>query len=234
TPSKRMRIMHANLASTESGSFLVGHARVTAQNVLAPPTIQYRPVLSEPRWEMARAMANRADQTISSLNLRVEELRTELLHANQYVQALHGMIEGANAQLVVSSMHTMKLNQSLQSQDEAKKAAKKNKFLVGGMARHYTNESFIAEEERLAAEAKEREAQKEQREEARKSKRDAKEAFEEWWRQAKEKHERDRAEYEELKKKLRSEGVKQKDIPKAPQRPKRADYQREQEDPEDS
>ncbi|EIN03285.1 hypothetical protein PUNSTDRAFT_134321 [Punctularia strigosozonata HHB-11173 SS5] len=128
----------------------------------------------------------------------------------------------------------MKLNQSLQSKEDAKNTERRNKYMVGGMARHFTHKGFIAEEERLEAIAKEKEAQKEQRETARKQKRHVKEAFEEWWRMAKEEYSKDRSEYEEMKKRLISEGVKCKDLPKAPQKPKKADYPKETEDLDDS
>jgi len=52
TPSSRMRVMTSALASTASGSFLVGNPRITSANTITSPVYGRPVILPEPDWSL--------------------------------------------------------------------------------------------------------------------------------------------------------------------------------------
>ncbi|KAJ7026750.1 hypothetical protein C8F04DRAFT_899115, partial [Mycena alexandri] len=106
TPSKRMRMMTSALGGTASGSFLISKVPVTSQSHIAPPVLEGPPILPMPNWNLLRGSRPEDIENLSAqaLRERVKALTLSLAISQQHLLARDGMIEAANAQLVVQNI----------------------------------------------------------------------------------------------------------------------------------
>ncbi|KAJ7696965.1 hypothetical protein B0H17DRAFT_895506, partial [Mycena rosella] len=106
TPSKRMRMMTSTLGGTASGSFLISKAPVTSRSHIAPPVLEGAPILPMIDWNLLRRSRPEDIETLSAqaLRERVNALTSSLAITQQHLLARDGMIEAANAQLVVQNI----------------------------------------------------------------------------------------------------------------------------------
>ncbi|TDL17554.1 hypothetical protein BD410DRAFT_689367, partial [Rickenella mellea] len=233
TPSKRIRLMTAGLATTSSGSFLVSKARVTSAHKISAPVINRPPILPQPDWSLITAPRPGEYETKQQLLSRIEALTSGLELAQQHVTVLRAINEGANAQLVIQDMLGQKQNESLYSA-ENKKKTDRTKLFPEGKGRHLTDEKFIRELQAGEKAKTDNAAAKAKRRVDRAAKKVAKVAAEKEWQAAMERHKEDVKNWEDECKRLRDQKVLKKDLPKKPARPVKPKPAKETQGPDGS
>lgn len=221
TPSKRMRLLTSNLASS-SASFLVSTAPITSANRIAPPVLETVPPLLQPNWSFLQSSPS-GYHTNRQLRDENDSLRENLQLAHQLVQAHRLIDEGRNAQLIIQNLMLDKMNQSLRAKEKKNQEGRqgRTKLFPGGYGRHLTNEEFIAEQEADERDKREKLAQKTRRKEDREAKKSRRLEAEAEWKAMLDEHAKEIHEWEVLVEKLKAENVRKKDLPKKPKRPKK-------------
>ncbi|KAI0080813.1 hypothetical protein K474DRAFT_1566496, partial [Panus rudis PR-1116 ss-1] len=221
TPTKRVRLMTAALASTASGSFLVTRKPCTSAD--KPPTVVLEgpPGIPEPDWSLTRRKHFNIG-LMTRKELWEDHLRTleSLKLAKQHVQARDGIIEGAQAQLVVQDIYANKINKALYAK-ETKQKPDRARLFIEGKGRYATEAQFAEEMKRSQREREEEEGAKSRRRVQRLEKRGAKEAVEAAWMELKEAHAVAVAAWEVECKGLLEEGKPRSSLPKKPTRPRK-------------
>jgi hypothetical protein len=221
SPSKRVRLMMAGLASTSSGSFLVSKSPITSQHSIPAPVLEDPPTVPMLTWSLLdRMAAPLAYQTRDELVLRIHNLTSNLDCARQQVQAQERIIEATHAQMVLQNIFVEKQSQVLNAK-ETRKENDRTKLFPDGKGRWLTDKRFIEELERDAARRQQKKTAKEDRTAARARKRAEKEAIAKEWKAALSTHAKTIEEWELECMRLRQEGVAKKILPKKPQRPKK-------------
>ncbi|KAJ7220154.1 hypothetical protein GGX14DRAFT_354745 [Mycena pura] len=224
TPSKRMRMMTSALGGTASGSFLISKAPVTSCSHIAPPVLEGPPILPMPDWDLLHGSRPEDIKKLSAeaLRERVNSLTTSLALSQQHLLACDGIIEGANAQLVVQNIFVWLQSAALHAKETKKsKKREKVKVLADGKGRHLTDLEFIDSLAREQAEKAADEAAKADRAKARKDRKSAKAELEERWKQMKADHLQAVAQWETQCATLTADGAHKKDLPKKPKRAKK-------------
>ncbi|KAJ7198347.1 hypothetical protein GGX14DRAFT_374328 [Mycena pura] len=235
TPSKRMRMMISALGGTSSGSFLISKAPVTSQSHIAAPVLE-RP-LPMPNWDLLCESRPEDIETLSaqSLRERVNKLTSALARSQQQLLAREGMIEAANAQLVVQNIFVGMQSEALHAKETKKsKKREKVKVLADGKGRHLTDLEFIDSLAREQAEKAADEAAKADRAKAREDMRSAKAELEERWKQMKADHLQAVARWETQCTTLTAGGARKKDLPKKPKRAKKPQLEKVDESDDES
>lgn len=217
TPSKRTRIVTANLASTSSGSFLLSKRTVTSHDVLPAPVLRTVTALPDIDWSVLH-LPNYPSPASSTEELRtyIATLLSTVRLAHQHIKARDSIIEGNNAQMVLQALHLTRQNEALYAK-ETKKDADRTKVFVDGKGRWLTDTEFV---EALQVDGEKRRAEvaaKEGRKEERARKKSMKEEMEAAWKAAKEEHDRAVSKWTTNCAELLQRGVLKKDLPKRPQ-----------------
>ncbi|KAJ7874177.1 hypothetical protein B0H14DRAFT_3555565 [Mycena olivaceomarginata] len=223
TPSKRMRMMTSALGGTASGSFLISKAPITSRSHIAPPVLEGPPILPIPDWNLLRRSPEDIENlSAQALRERVNALTSSLAISQQHLLARDGMIEAANAQLVVLNIFVGMQSEALHAK-ETKKSKKREKVKVhaDGKGRHLTDLEFIDSLAREQAEKAADEAAKADRAQARENRKAAKLELEERWKVMKADHDQAVARWETQCAMLTASGVRKKDLPKKPKRTKK-------------
>ncbi|KAJ7719003.1 hypothetical protein B0H16DRAFT_1337013 [Mycena metata] len=237
TPSKRMRMMTSALGATASGSFLISKAPVTSLSHIAPPVLERPQILPTPDWNLLRESHPEDIETLSAqaLRERVNRLTSALALSQQQLVAREGMIEAANAQLVVQNIFVGLQSEALHAKETKKsKKREKVKVFVDGKGRHLTDKEFIDSLEREKAEKAAEESAKADRAQAREDRKAAKAELEERWKRIKADHDKAVARWETECAMLAADGVRKKDLPKKPKRAKKPELPKVGESEEDS
>ncbi|TFY81374.1 hypothetical protein EWM64_g2638 [Hericium alpestre] len=214
TPSKRIRLMTANLSQTTSGSFLVSKPKMTTLNRIAPPILQRAPfsAILEPNWSLICEMSKHEHLSHQDLAEGVKALTLNLRLAQLHVEAQDGIIESANAQLVIQNIYTDKLHHAL-FEKETKKVSKANRVVLNVGGTHLTDEEFIQEmEHRKQAREAGKEAKRIRKEQkvAKKAKKDASQAA---WQEILIAHQSEVNTWKTLCDRLVQQGARKKDLP---------------------
>ncbi|KAJ7634391.1 hypothetical protein FB45DRAFT_742956, partial [Roridomyces roridus] len=223
TPSKRMRILGAELAATSSGAFLVTKPKATHLQICTIPAPAFERIpdeLREPDWTVLDRLAPLPLYRRNNLESRCQQLETELADARHYVHAHQAISQGQNAQLIVQNMTMGKLKHALFEKEKGKNGKKGRTVLFpGGLGRHLTSDEVIAQQRALENE-KEKEATDKVARQARRAERKAeKERIEEEWKVIRAEHEVKVKAWEERVLALKLEGKRGKDLPNRPKRP---------------
>lgn len=218
TPSKRIHLMTAALASTSSGSFLVDAARITSSHHVAPPVLEKLPPLTNSDWSQLRPHIPLHQQTRTELLEHTEQLTSLASRAKGQIQAQNVIIEGAQAQLVIQDLYANKLNETLFAKENRKPKNRTKIIFQDGKGRHLTHEKVVEMVEEMDRDRVAREDEKKQRKRNRAAKQTAREAVEIQWRQIKENHEASILAWNLECEQMRADGVPKVQWPKRPVR----------------
>jgi DDE superfamily endonuclease len=219
TPSKHMHYLAAGLANTSSGSILISKAcasHLQMSKPVTPPVVDHVPrELEEPNWSLLSSKTASALLSREELEKRVDNLKTNFDHSHKLVSVQRVINEGANAQMAIMALTNTKLNQSLYVK-ETRKKTDRTVMYPGGKGRHLTAVEVIAQKRKLEQEKEKEEAEKEQRKAARGNRKAEKERLELEWKEMLEDYAHQVVEWEENCKKLCTQGMMVKDLPKKP------------------
>ncbi|KAH7908110.1 hypothetical protein BJ138DRAFT_1013419 [Hygrophoropsis aurantiaca] len=218
TPSKRMRLMTAALASTASGSFLVSKTPVTSLSKIPAPVLEGPPDMPNPDWSLLHTPRRPSQMSRNDLEIHASELHNSLSRAKKHIQGRDAIIEGTHAQLVVQNIFTMKQSQALHGK-ENRKETDRTKLFPEGKGRHLTSEGFMNEVDRSESARKEKLAAKEQRKSGRAEKKSEKAAIETEWKRLLDEHTLAVDAWENECQKQTDAGVLKKNQPSKPKRP---------------
>ncbi|KAJ7697931.1 hypothetical protein B0H16DRAFT_1349865 [Mycena metata] len=218
TPSKRMRMMTSALASTSSGSFLVGPAQVTSVSRIPAPVLEGPPSLAPPNWDHLAV----PDDAVEGLTWKelieyAKGMKNDLRNSQQQIRARDGIIESAHATIVVQNLHVEKQSQALHAK-ETKKKTKREKLPMAGRGHHLTAQELIDAAERAKRQREEEEAAKAKRAGEREVAKEAKEKLQKEWEKIKEDHEKAVDAWKEECDQLLADGVLKRNLPKKPAR----------------
>jgi hypothetical protein len=143
TPSSRMRVMTSALASTASGSFLVGNPRITSANTIASPVYGQPVVLPEPDWSLIHKPPAARSPSKAELKALNTKLTLSLEQSHAQILARNSVIEGSNAQLAVQSIYNSRLNEALNTKEHKKVTDRTQLLFPGGGPRVLTDPMFI-------------------------------------------------------------------------------------------
>ncbi|KAJ7071839.1 hypothetical protein B0H15DRAFT_793183 [Mycena belliarum] len=219
TPSKRMRMMTSALAGTTSGSFLITKAPVTSRSSIAAPVIEQPPEMDLPNRNLIddNQPENIEHLSAAALRARVAELTSALTVSRQHLAAREGIIEAANAQLIIQNIFVGKQSEALHAKEQKKsKKRGKVKGTEDGQCRHMTATEYIEALEKEERERADEDAARATRAQARKDKKTAKAELEERWKQLKLEHRAAVERWEERCAALTAGGTRKKDLPKKP------------------
>ncbi|OCB90586.1 hypothetical protein A7U60_g2203 [Sanghuangporus baumii] len=194
TPSKRACAMYSSLSMSNSASFLVAKAKLTSAQSLPPIILEKAPADNEePDWEAMRLSLERLHLSDKKVD-DVTELSKNIGRAQRHNRIYRSIAEGAQAQLVLASMHNAKLQVAL---NEKEKGKTDNLCLLDdGMPRIWTSDSS-REQVRERTEAREKEEKDAQAQKERaKKKRNINDAIEKEWKQNKAHHDIEIAKWE--------------------------------------
>jgi hypothetical protein len=220
TPSKRMRILYAGLASTSSGSFLVAKTRMTSAHKIPAPVFEPLPELPRPDWTLLQGPPPSTYQSREMLEQTNHELTKHLARSHNIIRAHETMEESREAQIIIQHAYLTKANESLFAKEKKKKEDRVVLF-EKGMGRHLTDPQFAELLQKHEREKEEAAANKEQRKAGREAGKAARAALEAGWKAMVANHEKAVEEWKVQCEKLRAENVRAKDLPKKPARPKK-------------
>lgn len=203
TPSKRMRSVYASLAMSKSASFLVSKEVITSEDSLPPLALEQRPpYIGVPDWNAGRRCLDRlADESSDDIKELTELFERAKLESRSY----QNIAEGAQAQLVLATLHNAKLQVALFEKERGKSGD--NVRLGNGMPRVWTSEES-REEVRTKQQAKEKELYElELRRSAALKKKEMSNALDEEWRRIKTHHELEVAKWQAQCTKWHDEGL---------------------------
>jgi hypothetical protein len=223
TPSKRIRILRNNLASSSATSYLIPTSSIpTNIRIITPQREQPEP-FSEPDWDTLLT-SNITHLEVDDLVLKVEELRRGLRMARDCIRAREAVIESAHATNVILELTCQRLRNTLNRRAE-EKAQKKDKrsLFSDGKARVVTDDDFIQALEEIEERGKEEEEKKERRKVARARAKESKEFGRKAWEQALEEWKAGKAAWKIECERLREGGCRRKDLPRAPKMPRKVD-----------
>ncbi|KAI0076906.1 hypothetical protein K474DRAFT_1597161, partial [Panus rudis PR-1116 ss-1] len=228
TPTKRVRLMTAALASTASGSFLVSKKLCTSADKPPAIVLEGPPDIPEPDWSLTQRNRSRV-HVMTRGELETDHLKAldTIDLAKQHMQARDGIIEGAQSQLVVQDIYAYKINEALYTK-ETKQQPDRTQLFVEGKGRYATEPQFAEQVKRAQREREEEEGAKLQRRVQRLEKREAREAAEAAWTEIKKDHAVAVAAWQEECERLLREGKPKSSLPKKPARqrkPRAEDYQ---------
>ena len=143
TPSSRMRMMTSALASTASGSFLVGNPRITSANTIASPVYGWPKTLPEPDWSLIHRPPAVRSPSKAELKAMNAKLTLSLEQSHAQILAQNSVIEGSNAQLAVQSISNIRLNKALNTKEHKKATDRTQLLFPGGGPRVLTDPMFI-------------------------------------------------------------------------------------------
>lgn len=220
TPTKRMRIFHRSLASSSSCSYLISKEPVTSETRIIQPVFERPPIVPEPDWSLIQRGAVEGWSSKERMASKIDELTRSLKAARNQIKAREAVIEGANATIVVLDLTSQRFRAALAVKEkESAKEKNKAKIFVGGKGRVVTDAVFVEELEKAQKLKDVAAAEKEARSRARVQVAAEKEIGEARWKLALENWEKDKLLHENECKKMRSDGVLVKNLPKKPKRP---------------
>ena len=228
TPSKCGQILAGTMAASESAAFLVGTSKITSAHTIAPPVFEGSPPILKPDWTLIRSLSHLQGKSQRGLEDEIKAL-TESLHlAHIHHQAQESIIEGAHAQLIVQDMFAIKLDEALNVKEtEKEKEDDRTKLFPGGKGRHLTDKEFIGQKQQIAQDKQNKAAAHTAKQTAGTAKKSQKDALESLWKRHKEEHEKAVMEWTDECKRLATDGVKKKDLPKKPTCPLKSDVEKE-------
>ncbi|KAJ6570390.1 hypothetical protein B0H10DRAFT_1840242, partial [Mycena sp. CBHHK59/15] len=215
-----------------SALFLISKPRITSAQQILPLVLENVPKLPQPDWSLLHPLTSSAYQTRGDLERTIEVLKDSLRKSKTQINACEGIIEGANAQLVLKGMYNSRLSKSLFTKENKKK---KDKVVIypEGNRRLLTDEAWIKtiEDAKQAREADElavgnRKVQRLEKK-ARKVELEAK------WVRVKEQHLEKVAHWEAECERLKGNDVAKKNFPKRPVQAKKPKATDEDEVPDD-
>ncbi|KAJ3748676.1 hypothetical protein DFH05DRAFT_1391070 [Lentinula detonsa] len=214
TPSKRMRIMTSEMASTSSGSFLVSKNPYKSEIPLPQMLEKQALTLPAPDWSLL--MRPPADRSREQLEAENQALIRSLANAKGYVAAFADREETLAAQAVVQDMALIKLNSALHSKEMKKAENDGSDVLNDGMGRLWSDARILEYQKRKRTEKVRKAAEKERRKELRSSKKALKTMIDAEWATIKEKHDENLQKWNKMCTELKEKGFKAKDLPKKP------------------
>ncbi|KAI0825906.1 hypothetical protein BC629DRAFT_1265684, partial [Irpex lacteus] len=222
TPSKRVCIMQATLASTSSGSFLVSSEPIRSSHHIAAPVLERLPLLDDVDWKKLTHGRKPNEQSHTELVERVQELTAISLCAKNHIQAQHILIEAAQAQLVVQDLYARKLNETLFTKENPPSKDRTKLIFEDGKGRYLTEEGIVATLETMEHNQEMRIEDKKQkrrtRDAERKAKKVAKAVVDAEWKAIKSAHETNIAVWTSKCEQLAEEGLPKSRWPKKPTR----------------
>jgi hypothetical protein len=223
TPSKRMKVLRASLASTSSTSYLVSGSPIAADSRIIAPQREVPEPFVEPDWDfLLDSDAGYLGE--EDLVQKVKELQGGLLMARDCLRAKDAVIESAHATNVVLELTCQRQRTTLHQKEATKLEKKDKRTLFGdGKAHVVTDDDFILALEEIEERDKEKEEGKEKRKEARAKAKELKAAGKKAWERALEEWKEERKEWEEECQQLKESGYRRKELPKAPKKPRKAD-----------
>ena len=217
TPSKRVHFMTSGLMNT-SGSFLVSRSLLNSTHRIAAPVLEGPPSIPNPDWSLLQSTSTTGYQSKSQLEARIDALTTNLALAQQHIHARDGIIEGAQAQLVIQDFLGEKQREALYAK-ENKKQKDKTALFPKGKGRHMTDVQFITELEQDDASRADELAAKTQRVKDREARKATKRALEAEWKATVESWKMAVDSWTAECRKLAEAKVPKKNWPKKPMRP---------------
>ena len=221
TPRSRMHILRRSFASNSSTSYLVSKAPVNSSLNVVKPVHEKPHFTEEPDWSLIRKRtANNLDRAPrEKLLKRCQALEIALDRARRQIRARDAVIEASRATATILELQAQKLRSALYKKEESQKQ-KENKTisLSVGDGAVITEEEFIkkVEAKRKAREKKKKE--QEGRKRMREEKHLLKKAQKEAWEEVCDEYETEKREHERLCQKLKSKGIKTRDLPPRPKR----------------
>nr|GAT51748.1 predicted protein [Mycena chlorophos] len=153
------------------------------------------------------------------MEAETRSLRHSLAQAQQLVVARERVIEGAHAQMVIANMHLKKTNEALYEKETRKTNVRAQLFAGRGQA--LSGDEFYARMKELDEEAAEKARVKQAKRDAKALRKDKKAELERRWKEIKEAHERNVAEWEAKCADLKAANVPKKRWPAKPKRDKK-------------
>ena len=126
--------MTSALASTASGSFLVGNSHITSANTITSLVYGWPVILPEPDWSLVPDTPPPAAHSLSKAELKALNAKLTLSLEQSHIQILarNLVIEGSNAQLTVQSIYSSHLNEALNTKEHKKVTDHTQLLLPGG------------------------------------------------------------------------------------------------------
>ena len=140
-----MQIITAGLTSTQTGSFLISHAKYTPSTPfpqLVDHTLPTLTILPQPDWNVIHKPHDTSYQSKGQLQKYIDSLTEELQKAREVIGYRERQEEANSAMFVVQDMMLQKMNESLHAKENRK--SKKNKVFAGGKGRHLTHHEKIS------------------------------------------------------------------------------------------
>jgi hypothetical protein len=215
TPSKRMRLMSANLAQTNA-SYLISRTSITSADLPFEPVLEAAPPLPEPGWSLVDA-ATEGHQSRGEMEARITELTQSLRQAQDHIKARNLIIEGAHAQLVVQDMHLHAQNRVIEAREKKKKDDRTMLF-PHGHGRCLTGDEFTGAMVAQAASRAEEAEKRRKRVEERAEKRSKTDLVNARWKEVTDEWNLRKVQHVEECERLLAGGARRCDLPKAPTR----------------
>ena len=136
-------MMTSALASTASGSFLVGNPCITSANTIASPVYGRPKTLPEPDWSLIHRPPAVRSPSKAELKAMNAKLTLSLEQSHAQILAQNSVIEGSNAQLAVQSIFNNRLNEALNTKEHKKATDRTQLLFPGGGPRVLTDPMFI-------------------------------------------------------------------------------------------
>lgn len=218
TPSGKMRILGAALASTASGTFLVQKPHITSDQTIASPIFMQCGVIPDPDWALLNHPTAGPSQPQTELVDQVAALTESLALAKLQIAAKDAAIITENVQLAIQRVYNRHLNETLNVKEKTKEADH-TKLFPDGKPRLLTADDFIAQVSQVKADRESKEAEKRKWAGARAAKKVGREAAKAAWKLLLVAHDQAVITWEAEKLALRVSGVKVKGLPKKPKKP---------------
>ena len=140
-------MMVSAFRATQSGSFLVSHAKITSAQPF-PRLADHQPpsrILPEPNWSLIDGPlpTDQFYQSKAKLAQRIEALTNKLALAKQVIGYREETEQANTALLVIQDMTLQKMNNTLYAKENGKKG-KHMQIFMGGKGRHLTHSESIA------------------------------------------------------------------------------------------
>ena len=219
-PSTNLRSI---LASSLSGSFLVDAVRLTSSQPITPPVLEGTSTLLKPDWSLLEATGGNTKEEVQA---HIDKLTESLRIAKIEDEAKSSIIAGAQAQLVIQNLHLGKLNEVLLTKEKAKEDDR-TKLFPEGKGRHLTGDDFHEERIKADAEKKAKETAKATRKVNAATRKTRNEAVAKLWKERSDAHTATVEVWKAECAELRTKGVKVRDLPKKPVRPRKVDVEEE-------
>ena len=215
SPSKRMRMTISALASTSTGHALVSTTPINVSFRISSPVLETPPTPPPPH--SPKDTLSPSQMSRAHLEASYRTLLAKNKEQHQLINMQNGIIQRTNAQMVIQNLYCKKLNEKLNAK-ESKEPDDHTVLLRGGKGRHWTDEDVIKSLRESQAAREAEVVDKDRRKAERMAKAEQRKLADTEWKRVVAEHESAKITHADNIKRLRTAGVRVKDLPKPPVR----------------